>query len=86
MTMCGCIPLIGEVSGAKYPDDVPIYYPYKFSRDYGNLGVIAKKIIEICEMKEDFKILQSEFNGYRERIKKEEEWFKEGVKELVKRL
>lgn len=79
----GCCVITGKRGSANFFEDVPILDEYKFEEEENMISNIIDKIrYIISNYNEEFK----KFDNYREVILKEEEYFKEDVNKIFKKL
>ena len=79
--MCGCCVITNCQGSANYFEDVPIPFVYKFPDNF--IHEVPKQIVLSLD---NYDVLNSDFELYREMIKSEKKRFKHGVAELVDRL
>lgn len=81
--ICGCCVITGKNGSAAYHKDVPIPDKYKFERKDENIPAITKSIGNIL-LKYD--TVKSDFDGYREVIRREKHKFEAACDALAKML
>ena len=81
--MCGCCVITDTEGSANFTGDVFIDCRYKIPRKDENLDEITEMIVCLLD---NYDLMKTGFDFYRERIRREKQDFKQGVAELIDRL
>lgn len=79
--MCGCCIITDKIGAARYTEDFPIPYQYKFERKEGHIFAIVKAVRYVLD---NYDACREGFNTFRIILRNERNTLQDQCRELVK--